>query len=171
MLLVPFTTHFCHTSQSNWQMARYCFIEQWKKTALNDYLKTFSQLMRHTLTELLKKYLFIVFYMLTVFGWFMLRSVVNFYAVVKDYLLLYDDCSQLVTVNFPQPAARIFIFKVSPSSSRLLSPLQNLTQHHSIYVNSNWVIRCWWNSHVTNVLQPISTSKKKIVQIFCLTYY
>lgn len=88
VLLVSLTTHFCHTLQSNWQMSHYCFIEQWKKTALNDYLKTFSQLMRHTLTELFFFLnLFIVFYMLIIFGWSMLRSVVTFYAVVKDYLL------------------------------------------------------------------------------------
>lgn len=177
VLLVSLTTHFCHTSQSNWQMARYCFIEQWKKTALNDYLKTFSQLMRHTLTELLfffKKSFHCILYANNL--WMVHVEICgDFLCSCKRLSFIYKDYLYYMTIALNWSLWTSHSQQLWPSISRCPHHLQGSCLLCRMWPSTTVYMLAVTGSCVVDeilmplmFLQPIPNTKKKIAQIFFL---
>ena len=123
------------------------------------FLKIFGQFMRHLLTELLQfsnllqmpndhRMVDIEF-----FG--------NFWCSKR---ISFNDCSQLVIVNFWWPATVLLILKTLFSFAKLLEP-----PVRSKFVSSSWAQCVVDVESVSAVLQPVLNLNKKIVQIYFLS--
>ena len=95
----------------------------------DDFLKIFSQLMRHPLIKLF--HLSNLLQMLNDHGMVNVGFFGNFSCSCKS--ISFNDCPQLVIVNFWWPAPLLIISKALISFTRLLEP-----PLHHMFVSSSW---------------------------------